>query len=194
VLLLLHSAIHCPLSLSKLKLNATKMAGDGEGELTVLVCCANIGNAEPTPHSFGKWVPDDGEIEGPLSETKYTIEADRAAEVSASLRRVTGKKFDIIVLGMQEAAFMAPKTKKECTVKPASVDSSRSDTEKGVIMDTGEKSSSGNPIDIVEAGVVSDTKKDTKKEGGKPKNKFLRKLAKGNLLRKGLTTTKDYQS
>jgi len=166
------------------------MTGDTEdqSELTVLICSANIGNAEPTPESFAEWVPDDGEIEGPLSKTKYTVEADRAAEVSGSLRGVTGKKFDIIVLGMQEAAFMAPKKEG----KPVS------ETEKKVsnAKEDAERQSSSTSIAIVDDvfDAVTSGVSDIKKESSKSKQKFFRKLAKGNLLRKGLTTYKDYKS
>jgi hypothetical protein len=32
-----------------------------------------VGNAEPTPTSFGAWIPDDGEINGPISNTLYPL-------------------------------------------------------------------------------------------------------------------------
>eukprot|EP00573_Skeletonema_grethae_P009012 CAMPEP_0201695048 /NCGR_PEP_ID=MMETSP0578-20130828/7118_1 /ASSEMBLY_ACC=CAM_ASM_000663 /TAXON_ID=267565 /ORGANISM="Skeletonema grethea, Strain CCMP 1804" /LENGTH=83 /DNA_ID=CAMNT_0048180823 /DNA_START=42 /DNA_END=290 /DNA_ORIENTATION=- len=41
--------------------------------LTVLVCSANVGNAEPTPASFAAWVPHDGQIQDPLHNTRYPV-------------------------------------------------------------------------------------------------------------------------
>jgi len=79
-----------------------------ENLITVLVCSANVGNAEPTPSSFGEWIPDDGNIDRPLASTKYPV--DGASDVTSALSN-SGRKFDIIVLGMQEAAFAVKKSK-----------------------------------------------------------------------------------
>jgi hypothetical protein len=57
-------------------------------DLSLLICSANIGNAEPTPESFAEWIPDDGAI---LSPT--TVDSPNKG------------KYHIIVVGMQEAAF-----------------------------------------------------------------------------------------
>jgi hypothetical protein len=118
-------------------------------ELTLLICTANVGNAEPTIESFSKWIPDDGLIcDTQLSSsTRYPVVvsgrndrnddaakegygegvAEDAAswlrlEVERELgggggeddgggRRMTGRRFDIIVIGMQEAAFLEKATK-----------------------------------------------------------------------------------
>ena len=90
---------------------------DGEGELAVLVCTANVGNAAPTPESFRAWVPDDGDVAGPVAGTKYAVAADGADEARASLS--AGRKFDVVVLGMQEAAFSEPRGKMGGDAVPA---------------------------------------------------------------------------
>ena len=111
-------------------------------ELTVLICSANIGNAEPTPSSFAEWIPNDGELAHPVLSTKYPINIanyqaanndggydERLSnfiheiekeEINVDTTTTTAKggerppppnfkgrrRFDIIVLGMQEAAFV----------------------------------------------------------------------------------------
>ena len=126
----------------------------GGQELTVLICSANVGNAEPTPESFAEWIPEDGEIAGPLRSTKYPVavvvarkkkdddggcsgggeadgdddddrarsrlllEMERDIDGSAGGDNTVGvnkgvggsRRFDIIVIGMQEAAFLERKT------------------------------------------------------------------------------------
>jgi hypothetical protein len=112
-------------------------AAGGQG-LTVLICSANVGNAEPTPESFAEWIPEDGGIAGPLRSTKYPVvvnvvadrkkkkddDDDRARsrlllEMERDLDGSAGgdnmgvggsRRFDIIVIGMQEAAFLERKT------------------------------------------------------------------------------------
>ena len=133
------------------------------GELTVLVCSANVGNAEPTPESFAEWVPLDGDIDGPLSSTKYPVEG--VADPSPSL----GEKFDIIVLGMQEAAFVEKKAK-DGKLKP-------SESEKNTA-DAPEES-------CQQEGANSD--KAEKKAKKKPGSKLMRKALKANLVVRGLT-------
>ena len=170
------------------------MADDTESELAILVCSANVGNAEPTPESFGEWVPDDGEIEGPLAQTKYPVEADGAAEVSASFSG-TRKKFDIIVIGMQEAAFVDKSMNKHRSAADLS-DSNRSGEDcngnklfrkvvhANMIARGCSAESGGGVVDAVNDGLI-----EAKKEGSKGKHKIFRKVAKTNLLLRGLTTS-----
>jgi len=49
------------------------MTDNESRELTVLICSANIGNAEPTPSSFAEWIPNDGELAHPVLSTEYPI-------------------------------------------------------------------------------------------------------------------------
>ena len=92
-----------------------------------------MGNAEPTPSSFAAWVPNDGEINESLSNTDYPVGSDEIThtvgpyatnstdatannsggssgggqeDIVKSLQANQEGKFDIIVLGMQEAAFV----------------------------------------------------------------------------------------
>jgi hypothetical protein len=59
--------------------------------IKVLVCSANIGNAEPTPESMAAWLPKDGDIE------EVTGQANQGC-------------FTVIVIGMQEASFEVEST------------------------------------------------------------------------------------
>jgi len=93
-----------------------------------------VGNAEPTPNSFGAWVPCDGDIATALNNTKYPVgykefqsavgpygasnnDNNARLEIINSFKSGCSNdesnneycrknKFDIIVLGMQEAAFV----------------------------------------------------------------------------------------
>jgi len=62
-------------------------------ELKILVCSANVGNAEPTLTSLATWIPPKGSAEAvsPLTD-------DARAQLA-------GVKFDLIVIGMQEATW-----------------------------------------------------------------------------------------
>ena len=89
---------------------------------------SSVGNAEPTPTSFAAWVPNDGEINEPLSNTQYPVgqeEINLAVGPSTAAAnnnheaimiksfKQNKHKFDIIVFGMQEAAFVNKQKKKE---------------------------------------------------------------------------------
>jgi len=129
------------------------------GELTVLVCSANVGNAEPTPESFAEWVPLDGDIAGPLSKTKYPVDgvADSAP----------GGKFDVIVLGMQEAAFVEKKKKNGKLKRLDSTDSADAPQE--------------------QCQQEQPNSDEVEKKAKKPGRKLWRKALKANLVVRGLT-------
>jgi len=57
-----------------------------ESAITVLICSANVGNAQPTAESLAAWIPEDGSIQ----------------EVSGQEGQ---GQFTVIVIGMQEASF-----------------------------------------------------------------------------------------
>ena len=128
--------------------NDDKDDKDGSRELTVLICSANIGNAEPTPSSFAEWIPNDGEVANPILSTQYPINStnyqastndngytDRVSNFIHSLEKeikdTTGtrpplnfkgkRKFDIIVLGMQEAAFVNKTPSSSTTVATSNI-------------------------------------------------------------------------
>ena len=77
-------------------------------DLSLLICSANIGNAEPTPESFASWIPEDGNI----------LPTDNS----------NNSKYHLIVVGMQEAAF----TSKTRLTKKASNASSSPDLAQSV--------------------------------------------------------------
>ena len=194
--------------------NANNAAADDDEDtdLTVLVCSANVGNAEPTPESFGEWVPDDGEISGPLSSTKYPVNDDvhdGASGVRDSLLSNVGdgskkEKFDIIVIGMQEAAFVDKSLKRKGS----------SGTPGGGTAATGNGDASGeadnsdgqehrrisdialHPVAAVAAAgeAVHEVGHEIKKEGKKGGNKVFRKIVKANMVVRGLTTSQTYKA
>mmetsp|Transcript_6466 Transcript_6466/g.14595 ORF Transcript_6466/g.14595 Transcript_6466/m.14595 type:complete len:702 (-) Transcript_6466:819-2924(-) len=163
------------------------MGSDTESDLAVLVCSANVGNAEPTSESFGEMVPNDGEIEGPLANTKYPVDVDGAAKARASLNR-PGKKFDIIVIGMQEAAFSEKKTirKSPDHGEGGALDGSNRGAE------SSERSDSNDHHGVVET--VNDGVSEILKEGEKGKSKLFRKVVKANMIVRGLTTSQTYRA
>jgi hypothetical protein len=77
-------------------------------DLAVLVCSANVGNAEPTQESFNNWIPDDGAITtGDVGVEE--LDADSSARNINKIK----EQYDFIIIGMQEAAFTEGKKKKE---------------------------------------------------------------------------------
>ena len=164
-------------------------AEDDGNDLAVLICSANIGNAEPTPSSFAEWVPDDGDIDGPVSRTKYPVEQQSQDGVALIENK---KKFDIIVLGMQEAAFVE-KTKRK---------SSKLDEESDGGCDVSERAD-GPPKTLNEAvgatvGAVGQGVAEVTKQGEKNTKDVFRKVAKkhakANLVVRGLTTSQTYKA
>ncbi len=90
-------------------------------QLAILICSANIGNAEPTRESFGAWIPSDGGFViargGGCDKHEMTkndvcccsvVDDNNVDEDDDDIinQRKQKKKFDIIVIGMQEAAFI----------------------------------------------------------------------------------------
>ena len=166
------------------------MAEDDGNDLAVLICSANIGNAEPTPSSFAEWVPDDGDIDGPVSRTKYPVEQQSQDYGAAALENK--KKFDIIVLGMQEAAFVEKSKRK----------SGKLDGEYDGGCDVSERAD-GPPKTLNEAvgatvGAVGQGVAEVTKQGGKNRKKVFHKVAKetakANLVVRGLTTSQTYKA
>ena len=165
-------------------------------ELTVLVCSANIGNAEPTAASFAEWVPYDGEVAGSLSDTAYPVKAPGAGEVVEYLLNEKNyrkkKQFDFIVLGMQEAAFVdkSHKQQQQQTTVP-STDAGDGDDKNVKSSGTGSTMmfDPNNVLDGVTDGVangVGTIEREVKK------NKLFRKVVKANLAVRGVTTQQAY--
>jgi len=169
----------------------------GDDYLKVLVCSANVGNAEPTPTSFSAWVPYDGEINGPLTNTPYPVGQDEinlsvgpyAANnrndncqegIVQSLATTNEKqKFDIIVLGMQEAAFVN-KQKKDKELLDTSIDSSSN------IDDTTSSNNNNNNNNIASSPPKSKGFKNPLKKGAK-------KAAKAGMVMRGISANQTYK-
>ena len=94
--------------------------------IRVLVCSANMGNAEPNCESLSAWIPKDGDAKSVLEDQPYPLgEAvknkfklaatailgtSKNDSISEEVETVhddsdANKKFDIIAIGMQEATF-----------------------------------------------------------------------------------------
>lgn len=98
--------------------------GEPPRKINILVGTANLGNQEPDLESLSAWIPKDGKIKDVLDNVRYPlppgtnrIPRSMKAVVGEVLRRkptkqiepethpTTREKFDIIVIGMQEATF-----------------------------------------------------------------------------------------
>lgn len=175
-------------------------------ELTILICSANIGNAEPTPESFDKWVPKDGNIHTPLTNTKYPVDTcienipltTQSADTIAKLKTIAEKKFDIIAIGMQEAAFVDKSHKK------INGEQSMDVSERGNESSSQHNSNNtNNTPTIPQPGVVgvddavqivNDGICKIEKESKRYNNKIVRKAVKANMVVRGLTTSQAFQS
>jgi hypothetical protein len=71
--------------------------------LKILVCSGNLGNAAPNAASMDAWLPQDGLIRSILPELKESNDDGDDDDDKAA--------FDIIVIGMQEATFVAPSSR-----------------------------------------------------------------------------------
>lgn len=82
---------------------------DGDDELLVLVCTANMGNAEPTMESVAAWLPKGGLCHGVLEEEGHAMNDMFGGKGTEAIRsRVLDERcFDVVVIGMQEATFTA---------------------------------------------------------------------------------------
>ncbi|GAX10490.1 hypothetical protein FisN_21Lh191 [Fistulifera solaris] len=75
------------------------------GQLQILVCSANLGNAQPDEESMALWLPEDGQCNQVLQyPAKYPVRD----QFSTFEDFVDEDKFDLIVVGMQEATFDPP--------------------------------------------------------------------------------------
>ncbi|KAL7551028.1 hypothetical protein ACHAWF_014223 [Thalassiosira exigua] len=179
-------------------------AVDASSDLAVLVCSANVGNAEPTPESFGRWVPDDGSIEDPLASTRYPVEAAGAEAVRASLLRdvlrqaaagEVRRKFDLIVLGMQEAAFVDKsfKQKKRSSRSEEGLDGSLvGDPPHQQHQHQGASHPPPGVSEVVDA--VNRGAHEVEKQANTGKNKMFRKAAKMHMIARGLASQETYKA
>ena len=204
--------------------NTVNNGGDDEdttSNLSVLICSANIGNAEPTPESFSQWVPLNGIMNPTISSTKYPVDelttdslannvkelTTNSKDVINTLKTQQSKQFDIICLGMQEAAFVEPKQpslKRKDSQGNSNVELNKLDTSssKPDFSERSENKDTAIPgIPVLQTGVqpVDDTIQQIndgivkiEKEGKKGSNKIFRKAVKANMIVRGLTTSQSF--
>ena len=194
---------------------------DTTSNLAVLICSANIGNAEPTPESFSQWVPPNGTINPTISNTKYPVDelktdslannvkelTSNSSDVINTLKHQSEKQFDIICLGMQEAAFVEPKQptslKRKDSQGNSNIELNKLDTSssKADVSERSEKDTAIPGIPVLQTGVqpVDDTIQQIndgivkiEKEGKKGSNKLFRKAVKANMIVRGLTTSQSF--
>lgn len=130
--------------------------------LALCICSANIGNAEPTPESFAAWIPEDGNI----INSAVPLESTSVNDVEKTADSVEAKKYHIIVVGMQEAAF----TTKNKKVSEASINTAE--------LDTSRKSVGAGDTEVVY----------------KKKSKVQRRWDKVGLVLRGLTATQTHRA
>lgn len=70
--------------------------------VNLLVCSANMGNQEPDQDSLDAWIPRDGLMVDALKDQPYPLNGDKLQKTYPVKK---SEKFDIIVIGMQEATF-----------------------------------------------------------------------------------------
>lgn len=111
-------------------------------KIKVLVCTANMGNQQPDTVSLNAWIPEDGLVRDVVTEPKYpmqrasidkfqsAVNAALSKQSDHSTKRSNSKdsddlnddeprrKFDIIVVGMQESTFEATKPVSETSLLP----------------------------------------------------------------------------
>jgi hypothetical protein len=96
-------------------------------KVNILVCSANMGNAEPDVESLAAWIPKDGNVKEVLENPRYPL-PEGTNPLERRMKTVVGeilkrklkkapptpievppveeqKQFDIVVIGMQEATF-----------------------------------------------------------------------------------------
>ena len=103
-------------SFSALKASTKSKTNDSK-QLRVLICTTNAGNAEPSPESIAAWIPQNGDMNAVMKESKYEVGFDAGSDVANVLTKIDEHKdfgqFDIIAIGMQESTFRGKATKKK---------------------------------------------------------------------------------
>eukprot|EP00538_Stauroneis_constricta_P000650 CAMPEP_0119551520 /NCGR_PEP_ID=MMETSP1352-20130426/4750_1 /TAXON_ID=265584 /ORGANISM="Stauroneis constricta, Strain CCMP1120" /LENGTH=560 /DNA_ID=CAMNT_0007597593 /DNA_START=80 /DNA_END=1762 /DNA_ORIENTATION=- len=81
-----------------------------DGKLKILICSANVGNAEPTMESISAWVPAFGEC-GQVTPL-----------TAATAKQLSSGHFDMVVIGMQESTWKKPAKMERLPSAESSVD------------------------------------------------------------------------
>lgn len=177
-----------------------------------------MGNAEPTPASFAAWVPHDGQITDPLHNTKYPVTQEEinlsvgpysAAnnnsthvnqvnqdEVLENLKQnfqSNEQQFDIIVLGMQEAAFVH---KNKQTSQKELLDVSNASSRDGAEDAAATPSTSHHTNNTTNsehcAATNNNSPNNNKGKGFNPLKKGAKKAANVTLVMRGVSANKTY--
>lgn len=110
--------------------NTSNSGNMSERQVKLLICSANLGNAQPDETSWNHWIPQDGScaqvLQGPQKYPLRRIDDMRFKHQRSNIHEaydscdddVNGDgdghavdQFDIIVFGMQESTFDPPKDK-----------------------------------------------------------------------------------
>ena len=99
-----------------------------EQDITIVICSGIIGNAKPTFELFSAWIPHNGII----AVNDAANAACSTQESHALSPKENPKKYDFIIVGMQEVAFVEGQTRQSMDDTNRNVDgSSRSSIEGG---------------------------------------------------------------
>lgn len=81
-------------------------SNETDGRISILLCTANLGNAQPDQESWHRLVPNDGRC-SEVAASPYPLQRSSSSsdESSTSFLRQEGRQFDLIVFGLQEATF-----------------------------------------------------------------------------------------
>jgi hypothetical protein len=90
----------------------------GDRQIQILICSANLGNAQPDEASLCAWVPEDGKILPVVQNESYPIRTNLEYDDSELHRNSRSDdddddyeeydQFDIVVFGLQESTFDPP--------------------------------------------------------------------------------------
>jgi hypothetical protein len=81
-------------------------SNESDDRISILLCTANLGNAQPDQESWHRLVPNDGQC-SEVAASPYPLQGSSSSsdESSTSFLRQEGRQFDLIVFGLQEATF-----------------------------------------------------------------------------------------
>lgn len=78
-----------------------------DDRISILICTANLGNAQPDEESWNQLVPNDG-VCSEVASSPYPLRrsiSSESVETSTTFLKQEGRQFDLIVFGLQEATF-----------------------------------------------------------------------------------------
>jgi hypothetical protein len=74
--------------------------------ISILLCAANLGNAQPDQESWHQLVPNDGCC-AEVAATPYPLQRSVSSDgLGTAFLLQEGRQFDLIVFGLQEATFV----------------------------------------------------------------------------------------